>query len=516
MLKKYYFLLLVLLPSLARSMDQDPSDQYPLISVADVIAQAEGSLKSVGLIIEEAQGILALDWDSPGVSFTTAFGCNLEERNQALQSAEMQLNLSQVSLASLKGLIECTPVIMDALRDTHAALEEKLQKAKSYLTISLEKKTNQASDEDGIENTWSINKTGYTSLKMNCSPGAMLDFITIKTTIFNLFDEICENYCQEMKIKRKKQHVINTVKYRIKFVKNVLKSSAKYILSEDDRLFCYGSHASSFDPTALSNGKIPICIDCCNRGLSNAFELYSLADVKGKACEDILGKITSFKGQYFGAIDYNSTPLWEDVYQSVAHDLSVEHRAKQKFDFLEVASGFNPKPLAIWLLGQGKINCIVNDINYRNCNNFLWEYFFLDPAEVKECHKQATITLDKSDFLKRKFSANGNLFDYIVITNFFHYLRSQEKIANAMDELKKITKPGSLVYLQALSGANENLEKHLVGQDYEPIYPLGDFFTYFPLTSLKKLAADHGFEVIGSGHFYKSRWFAWVKLKKIS
>lgn len=317
-------------------------------------------------------------------------------------------------------------------------------------------------------------------------------------------EDFCEPYC------RKFVEEFDTIKKifssREKFVKNVLKTSGKYIVSDQDILFYQSEHGESFDPDTLTHEKLPICSGCrCH------IRLNSIDTIKNfDRCIR-----TKFGDQHFGLIYYGSTPLWENVYKTVERALNAGQN--QKFDFLEVASGFNSKPIIIWIMSQGRINCVINDINTDNCGHFLERMYFLDPSAIKDCHKNAAITLHRGDFLEQQFSKNGNRYDFLVITNFFHYLPCLDRVALAMDEIVKITKPGAIVFLQALSG-KDMVNDYEQGSDYaQPIFTPNhpQILSYFPRSALKKLASDYGFLVMDSGEFYMLKsWFAWVQLKK--
>lgn len=348
-------------------------------------------------------------------------------------------------------------------------------------------------------------------------------------------------------------------------------SESKQVVFTFDPYFCFGKHEKQFvkpERDKPNGNRIPLCTSCIEKLLTEDFEdayqkypvlLTQLPNKDGGNSGSMTS--TSFGGQRFGSVYSGMTPLWQDIFKTV----ETLAWSGKLINFIELGSGFNIKPLALWVAGAGKINCWVNDINQNNSKDFTKQYLLLDPRVFK-AEQKSFITLDIHDFLSGDLS-NGQKFDVVVITNVFHYFTA-DYVKNAMAQLSAMTNKDSIVYIQAFSGTDKSgtvnflLQSLVQVKDDEPIYlangqqQIKKFFepwatqstddenykkadaasnllpniveksakpfTFFPLASLKKLGKDHGFEVIGEGLFdineglgQKTPLFSWVKLKKL-
>jgi hypothetical protein len=383
--------------------------------------------------------------------------------------------------------------------------------------------------------------------------------------IINCFD--CKAYLSSAC-----NYVTANIDARCQTIKNSLDEHGQYVLY-DAPFFCHDQHDVQFDAVKYKGKTIPICSKCidmlANYELENCDLIFTkLTDILSSNAGNMA--TTSHQGRGFGSVNQGMTPVWTDVLATITNSL----QSSPTMNFAEVGSGYNLKPLALWLLGQGKINCTVSDINSDNSKDFIRSYLLLDPREIKASHKQSFITLDISSVLNGDLRKKVQRFDVLVLTNVLHYFNA-EQVKQAMLELNEATKSGSIVYLQAFSGTDEHhtvnpLLETLVGAQAkdEPIYlasgqvykfvtakvaattkkkmttdELDDVllghsllpsiatttqneFSFFPVASLKKLANDHGFDVLESGIFdittpsagtsgpLKTPYFSWVKIQK--
>jgi len=365
----------------------------------------------------------------------------------------------------------------------------------------------------------------------------------------------CEEYLQALDA-----HIKAVIDQDAQKIKEILDEQGTHVLS-DAYYFSHGVHPTRFDAQAYKGVPIPICSNCLSLREKDTWDekcslhLTHLAEIAGYGSMTS----TSHQGQQFGCVYGGITPIWEDIFSNLDETISK----KPIVNFLELGSGYNLKPIALFFRGKGKINCTVNDINSEKIIDFIKKLYLLDPREITSEHKSAFIILDKGDFLTGRFR-DAQKLDVVVITNVFHYF-TEDQVGRAMEEISNILNPGGVAYIQAFSGTDEKnranlfLEWMLSLQSIEqPIYlanghkQIHDYireltnsnqpdsqtilkaaeklpdivhksakpFAFFPLKSLEALATRHNFSVEKSGLFNiknvggTTPYFSWVKIRK--
>ena len=246
---------------------------------------------------------------------------------------------------------------------------------------------------------------------------------------------------------------INQILRDKKFVELSLNDPLTGPLFKRATQFTASSHDTSVDLSGKKPCQIPVCSNCMKQTFYEAGSPVHMSLVSGRPNTGFHMSNTtkSAASGGFGQITFLTTPPYEDVYQLI-QDLAQSGREIQ---FLEIASGFNLKSLAVWLMGKGKVTCTVNDISDEHAESYLRHYLLLSVDEIVEAHKQSPINLNISDFLSGDLSSQRKTYDVIVMNNLLHYL-TQEQVAKAFSELRELTDVGSYVYLSAFSGTLEN------------------------------------------------------------
>lgn len=357
------------------------------------------------------------------------------------------------------------------------------------------------------------------------------------------------------------------IKEKCAAIKKSLDDQGTHVLVEPPA-FSFAAHEASFDAAKHKDQPIPICSQCC--GLIPNYEgdddyPFMLTTLDKSNIQSSSMTQTSHQGNNFGCVFGGITPVWHDIFTTGIPN-------QNQVNFLELGSGFNLKPLYLWLMGEGRINCTLNDINSDLCREFLKRYLLIDPRLLGKARQQSFITLNKSNFLTGSFR-HGQKYNMVVITNVFHYFTA-EQVATAMQEIHAMLDAGGIAYIQAFSGTDKddvinpfladmlgvqsnqvplylsksseqinaysaNLYKRFADnkrlltarlnlRDKLPsiAHTSSKPFSFFPRASLEKLAQDYGFNVITSGLFdittptggkgepQQTPYFSWVKLQK--
>lgn len=392
---------------------------------------------------------------------------------------------------------------------------------------------------------------------------------SLKDSFWGLFTQESYINCSECKtyLADAYKYAQREIEERSAAIKKSLDEQGTRVLVEPPA-FSFAAHEVAFDGAKHQDKPIPICSQCC--GLIPDYEgdddyPFMLTTLGKGIIQSSSMTQTSHQGTNFGCVFGGITPVWHDIFTTGIPN-------QNQVNFLELGSGFNLKPLYLWLMGKGRINCTLNDINSDLCLEFIKRYSLIDPRQLNGFGRQSFITLNKSNFLTGSFR-HGQKYNIVVITNVFHYFTA-EQVATAMQEIHAMLDDGGIAYIQAFSGTDKDdvinpfLADMLgVQSNKDPLYlsksseqinaysanlykRFGDDkrlltarlnlrdklpsiahtsskpFSFFPRASLEKLAQDYGFNVITSGLFdittptggkgepQRTPYFSWVKLQK--